>query len=115
MTRIKPFIIRLLFVAVPLLLLYFYAQMAFEANRHKEHPTDAGLGIAILLVFILIVLFIGFLVDFIKNLRRKQYKIAGFDFCLLLLFTIPVIYIGCLMTSRDCFCGWLIDTIDFAR
>lgn len=108
MRQIKPFIIRLLIVAVPLLLLYFYAGIAFEANRRKEHPTDAGLGIAILLSFILIILFIGFTVDFIKNLRRKQYKIAGFDFCLLLLFTIPIIYIGCLMTSRECFCGWLL-------
>lgn len=113
MNQIKPFIIRLLFVAIPLLLLYFYAQIEFKANMQKEHPTDVGFGIAILLVFILIILFIGFLVDFIKNLRRKQYKIARFDFFLLLLFTIPVLYIGCLMKSRECFCGWLINTINF--
>jgi len=115
MKLIKPILIRLLTVAVPLLILYFYAQMAFKANRQREHPTDAGLGIAVLLVFILVVLAIGFITDFIKCLRRKQCKTAWIDFGFLLLFTIPILYIGCLMASRDCFCGWLIDTINFAR
>jgi purine-cytosine permease-like protein len=115
MKLIKPILIRFLIVVLPLLILYFYSQMAFKANREREHPTDAGLGIAFLLVFILIVLAIGFVADFIKCLRRKQYKTAWIDFCFLLLFTIPILYIGCLMTSRDCFCGWLIDTIDFVR
>lgn len=115
MKLIKSILIRFLIVAVPLLLLYGYAQMAFKANRQKEHPTDVGLGIAFLLVFILIALFIGFVVDFIKSLRYKQYSTAWVDFSFLLLFTIPILYIGCLIASRDCFCGWLIDTIDFAR
>jgi len=115
MKIIKPIFIRFLIVAVPLLILYFYAQMAFKANRQRAHPTDAGLGIAFLLVFILVALFIGFVADFVKSLGRKQYRNAWIDFCFLLLFTIPVLYIGCLMASRDCFCGWLIDMIDFAR
>jgi purine-cytosine permease-like protein len=85
-------LIRFLIVAVPLLLLYFYAQMAFKANRQREHPTDAGLGIAFLLVFILTALFIGFVADFIKCLRRKQYQTVWIDFGFLLLFTIPILY-----------------------
>lgn len=115
MKLIKPIFIRFLIVTVPLSILYFYAQMAFKANRQREHPTDAGLGIAFLLVFILLALAIGFVADLIKCLRRKQYKTAWIDFGFLLLFTVPILYIGCLMASRDCFCGWLIDTIDFAR
>jgi predicted permease len=115
MKLIKPFLIRLLIVAVPLLGLYCFAQMAFKANRSSEHPTDPGLGIAFLLIFILIILFIGFIIDFIRRLRYKQYQLAAIDSFFLLLFMIPIVYIGCLIASRDCFCKWLIDTIDFVR
>lgn len=109
----KPILTRLLIVAVPLLGLYGFAQMAFRANRLKEHPTDAGLGIAFLLVFILLILFFGFVVDVILRIKRKQRSLALIDAVFLLLFMIPVLYIGCLIASRDCLCKWLIDAVDF--
>lgn len=115
MKLVKPFLIRLLIVTVPLLGLYIFAQMAFKANRSSEHPTDPGLGIAFLLVFMLIVLFIGFIVDFIRRLINKQYQLVTVDSFFLLLFVIPIAYIGCLIGSRDCFCKWIIDTVDFLR
>ncbi|MBO6200927.1 MAG: hypothetical protein J6N74_04830 [Chryseobacterium sp.] len=111
----KAFLLRLLIVAIPLLVLYFYAEIAFEANRKKEHPTDAGLGIVVLLAFILIILFGGFLIDLLVRLSRKEYKIALINVPFLIPFVIFIIYIACLMASRECFCGWLIDTIDWMR
>lgn len=115
MKLLKAFLLRLLIVAIPLLALYFYAEIAFEANREKEHRTDAGLGIVVLLAFILIILFVGFVVDLLVSLNSKEYKIALINVPFLIPFVIFIIYIGCLMASRECFCGWLIDTIDWMR
>lgn len=115
MKLLKAFLLRLLIVSIPLLALYCYAEIAFEANRKKEHPTDAGLGIVVLLAFILIILFVGFLVDLLVRLSKKEYKIALINVPFLIPFVIFIIYIGCLMASRECFCGWLIDTIDWMR
>ena len=111
MKTLKHFLVRFLIIVVPLAGLYFYAQMAFEANSQREHPTDAGLGIAYLLLFFLFILFVGFLFDFIIKFRTKQFKIVWIDLSFLLIFTISIIYLVCLMTSRDCFCSWIIETI----
>lgn len=83
---LRRIIKRLLLVAAPLLALFVYAQIAFLQNGRKEHPTDAGLGIAIFLVFILVVLCAGFLVDVIVRLYRKQYDIAIVDASFLTVF-----------------------------
>lgn len=115
MKLLKAFLLRLMIVVIPLLVLYCYAQIAFKANREKEHPTDAGLGIVVLLAFILIILFVGFLVDLLVRLSRKEYKIALINIPFLIPFIIFIVYIACLMASRECFCGWLIDTIDWMR
>ncbi|WP_312393227.1 hypothetical protein [Chryseobacterium sp.] len=111
MKYFKLFFIRLIIVVIPLSALYFYAQMAFESNRKKEHPTDVGLGIAILLFFILLFLSIGFLIDFIKNILKKEYKIALLNIPFLLFFLLPILYIGCQMTGSGCFCSWIINVV----
>ena len=113
MKLLKAFLIRLSIVAIPLLALYFYAEIAFQANRKKEHPTDVGLGMVILLAFILIILLVGFLTDSVVRLSRKEYKIALINLPFLIPFAIFIIYISCLMASRECLCGWLIDTINW--
>ncbi|RZJ32093.1 MAG: hypothetical protein EOO18_10520 [Chryseobacterium sp.] len=115
MKLLKAFIIRLLIVAVPLLLLYFYSIIALEANRKREHPTDAAMGIVLLSAFVLLILFICFLADLVKRLFKKEYKIALINIPFLIPFAVFIVYIGCLMTSRDCLCGWLIETIDWMR
>lgn len=112
MQFLKHFLIRLLIVAVPLTALYFYAQMAFKANRQKEHPTDVGLGIALLLCAVLMVLGIALLTDLIVRIAKKQYTVALSNIPFLLLFLIPILYIACNMSSycEDCFCNWVIET-----
>lgn len=100
----KHIIIRILAVAIPLLLLYFYSEMAFEANRQREHRTDVGLGIAFLLVFILIILMVGFITDSIVRIYKKQYSIALINIPFLLLFLIPVLYISCQFSSEAFYC-----------
>jgi len=115
MKKLKPFLIRFLIVTVPLLVIYGFAQMAVKANRESEHRTDVGLGIAFLSVFVFLILFVGFAIDLVIRIRRKQRPQVWMDAFFLFLFSIPIAYIICLMVSRDCFCKWLIDTIDWLR
>lgn len=84
MKIIKPILIRLLIVAVPLLALYFDAVI----GRQSEN-SYVGYGSAYLLIIILTALLIGFLIDLI--IKRKQYKIVWIDVCFLLLFLISLI------------------------
>lgn len=110
---IKHFLTRLLIAATPLLALYAYAQMAFRHNRTTEHPTDVGLGIAFLLVLILLVLFLGFVVDGIAQLRKRAFNKATINLVLLLFLMLPLVYLICMMSSRACFCSTIIKLVDF--
>lgn len=106
------FLIRLLIVVIPLTAIYFFAKLAFEENRRKEHPTDVGLGIAIISFNVFIILFIGFLVEFIKRIKKKQYDIALIDVLFLLLFFVPILYIHCQMGGCcNFFCDGFINLV----
>ena len=111
MKATKSFFLRLLITTSPLLALYLYAQIAFEANRQREHRTDTGLGVAFLLIFILLVLFVGFAFDLSKKAKIKNRKIVLIDIFFLLLLTTPLLYFGCLMFSNGCFCDWITNLI----
>jgi hypothetical protein len=93
---LKSFLKRLFIVSIPILGLYYYSEIAFKANRQKEHPTDVGLGIAIFLFFILFFLFLGFTIDTIIRFVKKEYKIVLINVIFLLPFIILVLYIGTL-------------------
>ncbi|MEN7550061.1 hypothetical protein AAG747_19215 [Rapidithrix thailandica] len=111
---IKFFLVRLLIVILPLVVLYFAFEAGVEANNQKEHKTDVGLGFAILLFFIFIILTVGFVIDFIKNLYKKHYDIALIDIPFLLVFLIPIIYIHCQMGGCcEGFCDWYINFLNF--
>ena len=113
MNVLKNFIIRILVVGIPLIGLYYYSQIVFEANRRREHPTDAGLGIALLLFALLLLLSIGLIVDLVIRIKKKEYKIALTNIPFLIIFLIPILYINCQMGDycEDCFCSWLIEKI----
>jgi len=106
----KKLLIRLFIVGIPLAVLYFGFLFASELNRQKQHPSDVGLGFAILLLFVFLVLSVGFIVDFIKSIQQKQYKTAIVDIPFLVLFVIPILYIHCQMGgSCESFCNWYIN------
>lgn len=111
MKTLTLFLKRLLITAIPLVSLFIFAETAFQNNRSKEHPTDVGLGIALMLTFILFSLFIGFMADFIIRIRRKEYKTALTDLPFLLCFIIPALYLNCLWSGGDGFCSWMLDTV----
>jgi hypothetical protein len=96
MKILKSFLKRLCIVSSPILGLYYYSEIAFEANRQKEHPTDVGLGIAIFLLIILFFLFLGLTIDTIIRGLKKEYKIVMINVIFLLPFTILILYIGTL-------------------
>jgi len=112
MKIIKHFLIRLLITAIPLIGLYVWAEMAFKANKEKEHPTDVGMGVALMLIFVLSALFFGFITDFITRLIKKDYKVAFTDIPFLLAFIVPILYLSCLWSGGEVFCEWLTGTIN---
>ena len=93
---LKCFLKRLSIVSVPLLGLYYYSEIAFEAHRQKEHPTDVGLGIAIFLFFILFFLFLGFIMDTILRIIKKEHKTVLINVIFLLPFLFLILYIATL-------------------
>ncbi|WP_268849363.1 hypothetical protein [Flavobacterium aestivum] len=106
------FFARFLILSIPLVGLYFFAQMSFKANREREHPVDAGLGIAFLLFFILCAMFIGLTIDSAYRIRKKQFNIALTNLPFFLLFTLPILYLYCQIGyCEDCFCGWFLESL----
>ena len=86
--HVLPPVIRLVAFMTPLFLLHLYSRSAFEYARTQERHGDAGLGIAILLGFITLVMLGAFLVDFIIQIRRRKplgYLTSAFIVVLLLM------------------------------
>lgn len=106
---IKHIAKQLLIISIPLGGLYLFAQHAFAENRKREHPTDVGLGIAILLFLILIALFIYFTINSIIKYRKREYKPLIINCVFLTIFTIPILNIHCLMGSELFFCDELLN------
>jgi hypothetical protein len=96
MNIFKSFLKRLFIVCVPLLGLYYYSEIIFEVNRQKEHPTDVGLGIAIFLFIILLFLFLGFVIDTILRIVKKERQIVLINIIFLLPFVFLILYIATL-------------------
>ena len=113
MKILQKFLVRILIAGVPLIGLYFYSKIAFEANTKREHPTDVGLGIGFLLFAILVLMSFGFIVDFIIRIKNKQYETSLINIPFLIIFSFPILYIKCQMSSycKDCFCSWIIEII----
>lgn len=94
---IRPLLLRIAIAVIPLSGWYLYSEMAFKANRIKEHPTDVGLGMVILLFLICIILFVGFAIDFIIRMRSEDKQIANIDLAFIILFAVPILYFFFLM------------------
>lgn len=109
---LKSFLKRLMLIVIPVTALYFYAQMAFEANSQREHRTDVGLGIAFLATGLLLALLVIFLFDIIKKIRAKNYNLVKVDTIFLLILLCPIAYLICQITSRNCFCTSIINIGD---
>jgi len=103
------FIKRVFIIASPLACLFFYAENAFAENQKKEHPTDVGLGIAILLFFILSILVVIFLADVLKHFKQREFVLLAIDVFFLILLYIPILNIHCLMGGDFFFCEALLS------
>lgn len=87
--------LRLLLFIAPLYLLHLFALNAFEQARRQEHHGDTGLGIAIVLGFVSLMLLLGFFIDFIVQVKRKWP--AGYltDAVILLILLMPFGWFAC--------------------
>lgn len=109
---IKHIAIQLLIILLPLGGLYLFAQHTFEENSKRQHRTDAGLGIAILLFFILAILFIYFVANTIVKYRKKEYKLLAINCVFLLIFALSILNIHCLIGGELFICDNFLNFID---
>ena len=87
--------LRLALFVAPFVLLYLYAEHAFEHARTQEHHGDTGLGIAILLFFVAIVMLFGFFIDLLIHAYYRRAAIALVDIALLTLLLSPIGWFSC--------------------
>lgn len=87
--------LRLLVFAAPLLLLFWYANNAFEYAKTQERHGDTGLGIAILLGLITLAMLLGFSVDLLIQIARKRWFAALVDAAILLALLMPFGWFAC--------------------
>lgn len=93
--HVLPVVIRLLAFIAPLVLLHLYAQNAFEHARTQERHGDAGLGIAILLGFITLILLGAFLIDLIIQIRKRRPLTSLTDAFIVLMLLMPLGWFAC--------------------
>jgi hypothetical protein len=88
-------VIRLIVFIAPLFLLHLFAQHAFEYASRQEHHGDTGLGIAILLGFVSLILLMGFLVDIVIQIRKKRMLNYLADAFILAMLAMPFGWFAC--------------------
>ncbi|KRB03211.1 hypothetical protein [Lysobacter sp. Root690] len=88
-------VIRLFLFIAPLYALHLFALNAFEQARRQEHHGDTGLGIAIVLGLVSLMMLLGFFIDFIVQIKRKWP--AGYltDAIILLALLMPFGWFAC--------------------
>jgi hypothetical protein len=69
--------------------------MAFEYARTQEHRGDTGLGIAILLGFLTLIMLGAFFIDFIIQIRKRQTLNYLTDALILLMILMPFGWFAC--------------------
>lgn len=90
-------IVRVLVFFLPLLALYLFSRWSAVQMAGQTHRGDSALGIAVLLGAMTLVMLLGFIVDFVVQLRRRR----------VFNWLIDVLLIGLLMTPFGWFaCNW---------
>ena len=92
---VLPVAIRFLTFIAPLFLLYLYSQSAVEHARTQERHGDTGLGIAILLGFMTLIMLGAFLVGLIIQIRKRRPHTALADAFIVLMLLMPFGWFAC--------------------
>lgn len=93
--RVLPAVVRLLAFVAPLFLLHLYSRSAFEHASTRPHHGDTGLGIAVLLGFLTLLMLGAFLIDVIIQIRKRRTLNYLADACILLMLLTPFGWFAC--------------------
>ena len=89
------FVLRLALPVAAMLVFYGFASLSISANAGREHRGDTGLGIAIVLGFLCFVLLVGYLVDLVIQLVKRQPALVAADLLVLGVLSIPFGWVSC--------------------
>ena len=92
---VLPAVIRLLAFIAPLFFLHLYSRIAFEYASTQEHHGDTGLGIAILLGFLTLIMLGAFSIDLIIQIRKRRTLNYLTDALILLMLLMPFGWFAC--------------------
>lgn len=88
-------VIRIAAFITPLLALLLYARMAVAYASTQQHRGDTGLGIALLLGAVALLMLVGFLVDVVLQLVRRRHWNWITDALILGLLLMPFGWVAC--------------------
>ncbi len=88
-------LIRLAAFALPLLALLLYARLATAHAAGQTHRGDTGLGIALLLGAVALLMLLGFSLDMLLQLVRGRHWNALTDALVIALLLMPFGWVGC--------------------
>ena len=89
------FVLRLALPVAAMLVFYGFASLSISANAGREHRGDTGLGIAIVLGFLCFALLVGYLVDLVIQLFKRQPALVVADLLVLGILCIPFGWVSC--------------------
>ena len=78
-----------------MMVFYGFASLSISANAGREHRGDTGLGIAIVLGFLCFALLVGYLVDLVIQLVKRQPALVVADLLVLGALCIPFGWVSC--------------------
>lgn len=88
-------LLRLLLFIAPLLALLGYARVAAAHAAGQQHRGDTGLGLALLLGMVALVMLAGFFVDALWQMKRRRHWNWIIDLLILALLLMPFGWVGC--------------------
>ena len=89
------FVLRLALPVAAMLVFYGFASLSISANAGREHRGDTGLGVAIVLGFLCFALLVGYLVDLVIQLFKRQPALVVADLLVLGALCIPFGWVSC--------------------
>lgn len=88
----------LLRIAIPVVVLaavYAYAEYSIAATLGQAHHGDVGLGLALLIGFAVSAMLVGYGVDLLVRLIRREWLLAVVDLAVIAVLAIPFGWVGC--------------------
>lgn len=72
-----------------------FAHWVIQSGQDDRHRGDVGLGLALLLAALCVGLLVGYLVDVVLRIHRRENLLIAIDLLVLFLLSMPFGWVGC--------------------